>query len=187
MSAQAKQAKQEALLQAAVATFLRYGWKKTSMDDVARAANVSRQGLYLHWTSKEALFKDAVVFFIGAGVDAAIAALNDDEDHDDVAAAVARGAVALHAGHFDTPVAQEHVDELLEAAVAVLGTDVLHAHQPFFDAVEKRLRQARVPRARERARVLAAACSGLKHSAASLGAYRAGVVEAVDLLVGADR
>jgi len=36
--------KREAILVAATAIFLRYGFKKTSMDDVARAAGVSRQG-----------------------------------------------------------------------------------------------------------------------------------------------
>ena len=31
----------------------RYGFKKTSMDDVAQAAGVSRQGLYLYFDTKE--------------------------------------------------------------------------------------------------------------------------------------
>ena len=36
--------------------FLRFGYRKTSMDDIARAAGVSRQALYLWFPNKEALF-----------------------------------------------------------------------------------------------------------------------------------
>jgi TetR/AcrR family transcriptional regulator len=41
---------------AAAAVFQRYGLRKTSMDDLAAAAGISRQGLYLHFRTKEALF-----------------------------------------------------------------------------------------------------------------------------------
>ncbi len=44
-------ARRESILQAAVGVFLRYGYKKTSMDDLARAAGLSRQGLYLHFAT----------------------------------------------------------------------------------------------------------------------------------------
>jgi AcrR family transcriptional regulator len=47
-------------LAAAVEVFGRYGFRKTSMEDVARAADISRQGLYLHFASKEELFRAAV-------------------------------------------------------------------------------------------------------------------------------
>ena len=40
--------------------FLRFGYRKTSMDDVARAVGVSRQGLYLWFPNKQALFTATV-------------------------------------------------------------------------------------------------------------------------------
>lgn len=48
------------LLDAAYATFARYGYRKTSMDDVAREAEISRQALYAHFPDKEALFRDCM-------------------------------------------------------------------------------------------------------------------------------
>lgn len=48
------------LLEAALAVFARHGYRKTSMDAVAQAAGVSRQGLYLHFPNKEELFRAAV-------------------------------------------------------------------------------------------------------------------------------
>jgi AcrR family transcriptional regulator len=50
----------EAILRSATAIFLRYGFKKTSMDDVAQAAGVSRQGLYLHFDTKDLLFRESL-------------------------------------------------------------------------------------------------------------------------------
>jgi AcrR family transcriptional regulator len=47
--------RRRALLDAALAVFSRYGYQKTSMDEVARSAQLSRQGLYLHFATKEEL------------------------------------------------------------------------------------------------------------------------------------
>ena len=44
----------------ALQVFGRFGFRKTSMDEVARSADISRQGLYLYFASKEALFRAAV-------------------------------------------------------------------------------------------------------------------------------
>ncbi len=41
---------------AAAEVFQRYGLRKASMDDLATAAGLSRQGLYLHYRTKEELF-----------------------------------------------------------------------------------------------------------------------------------
>jgi AcrR family transcriptional regulator len=52
--------RQEQVLAVSLEVFGRYGFRKTSMDEVARAAGISRQGLYLYFASKEALFRAAV-------------------------------------------------------------------------------------------------------------------------------
>lgn len=50
----------EALLDAALGVFMRFGYRKTSMQDIADAAQISRQGLYLHFAAKEQLFRAVV-------------------------------------------------------------------------------------------------------------------------------
>src|SRR4249920_376821 len=69
-SAAASAGRRGPILAAAGGVFLRYGLKKTSMDDLARAAGLSRQGLYLYFQTKEELFK-AVVLELIAGTRAA--------------------------------------------------------------------------------------------------------------------
>src|SRR5258708_11264312 len=73
-------ARQAAVLDAAVGVFARYGYRKTSMDEVARAAGVSRQGLYLQFANKEELFRKAVEQSLNSQLKAAIAALSRRED-----------------------------------------------------------------------------------------------------------
>jgi AcrR family transcriptional regulator len=73
--------KVSALLDAAVGVFARFGYRKASMDDVARAAGVSRQGLYLSFANKEELFRRALVHSLRSQLAAAAAALSRTEDN----------------------------------------------------------------------------------------------------------
>ncbi|MFJ4820778.1 TetR/AcrR family transcriptional regulator [Streptomyces sp. NPDC088801] len=47
----------EHILDAALTAFCQYGYGKTTMQDIARAAGMSRAALYLHFPSKEDLFR----------------------------------------------------------------------------------------------------------------------------------
>jgi AcrR family transcriptional regulator len=58
MSAPARDsARREAILDAAREVFVHYGFRRTSLDEIARAAGISRTGLYHHFASKEELFQ----------------------------------------------------------------------------------------------------------------------------------
>ncbi len=52
--------RRSAVLEAALTTFARFGYRKTSMEEVAREANISRPGLYFLFTSKQVMFRAAV-------------------------------------------------------------------------------------------------------------------------------
>src|SRR6478736_9851129 len=49
------------LLDAAARLFARFGFDKTSVDDIARAAGVSKGAVYLHWPSKFSLFEAVLI------------------------------------------------------------------------------------------------------------------------------
>ena len=63
------------VLRAAIACFGRYGFRKTSMDDIAEAAGISKQGLYLHFDSKEHIFASAIDTYLEDGLELVDAAL----------------------------------------------------------------------------------------------------------------
>jgi AcrR family transcriptional regulator len=52
-----RSARRERLLECAKRLFARWGFDKTSMDDIAREAGVSKGALYLEFANKDALFK----------------------------------------------------------------------------------------------------------------------------------
>jgi AcrR family transcriptional regulator len=60
-----RQPRQAAILAAAVKVFFQFGYRKTSMEDVAAAAQVSRQTLYLQFHDKERLFRAALEYVTG--------------------------------------------------------------------------------------------------------------------------
>jgi AcrR family transcriptional regulator len=70
------ESRREALLEAAVGVFARYGFRKASMDEVARAAGVSRQGLYLLFADKEELFRKALTHKLARQLSASVIALS---------------------------------------------------------------------------------------------------------------
>ena len=57
--------KQQAILEAAWMAFSTYGFRKTSMDDIAKGAGMSRPALYLHFKNKDAIFRALVTAYYG--------------------------------------------------------------------------------------------------------------------------
>ena len=68
--------KRRAIADAATEAFLANGYKRTSMDDIARLAGVSKQTIYLHFGDKERLLLTTVL-----GIMNAISQPFDDEIH----------------------------------------------------------------------------------------------------------
>ena len=115
------------LLETALGVFARHGYRKTSMDDVAHAAGVSRQGLYLHFPTKEDLFREAVTHAL-------------ERAQELVATVLARPAGSLEdrlVDAFDAWVGQfveavgSDVDDLVSACEALLGPAVAREKQRF--------------------------------------------------------
>ncbi|HTY49309.1 MAG TPA: TetR/AcrR family transcriptional regulator [Steroidobacteraceae bacterium] len=56
------------ILDAAITVFGTYGYRKTSVDDLAEAAQISKQGLYLHFASKDDIFLAALKKYLDDGL-----------------------------------------------------------------------------------------------------------------------
>lgn len=76
-----------AIKEAATALFLEKGYQATSMDDIAAAAQVSKQTIYTHFANKEALFAD-LVLGNAARVDDFVAEIAATAHEKDLAAAL---------------------------------------------------------------------------------------------------
>ena len=69
----------EAIGMAALAEFTAFGYRRTSIESIARRAAVSRATVYAHWSSKEELFR-ALVSRLHLAHVAAMQAVADDPD-----------------------------------------------------------------------------------------------------------
>jgi len=187
MKGDASDARRAALLDAATRVFLRYGFKKTSMDDVARAAGVSRQGLYLHFATKELLFKDALLRFVTAMQTAMEEALAKDDR--DVEERVLSAFEAVHGQALGEGIA-ENGDELLEAAGALVGPITEDLDRAVVAGVARTLKSSGIAAewkpagiaAKDLAEHLLAASYGWKHRVSNIGEYVAKMRVAVQLV-----
>jgi AcrR family transcriptional regulator len=180
-----------ALLDATTGVFLRYGFRKTTMDDLARAAGLSRQGLYLQFASKELIFQ-AVLRHIVAQTLAAVHAVVDQRQPG-LEERLLGAFEALHGYGFATA-SLAHMNELVETARALEGDLVAELEKSFIHLVAGLLVEEGVAErwalkgvsAKQLAELLFAAGSGIKASVAAPAAYRSRMRVAVKvILVGA--
>ncbi len=71
-------ARQAHVLETALTVFVRHGFRKTSIEDIAKAAGISRQGIYLHFKDKDAIFSASIQKALDDGLQAANRILDDD-------------------------------------------------------------------------------------------------------------
>jgi AcrR family transcriptional regulator len=163
--------RQLAVLDAAVGVFARYGYRKASMDEVARAAGVSRQGLYLQFANKEELFRKALEHSLNTQLTAAVAALSRRED-----SLVSRLLAACDAwsGRFIGSIGSDAAD-LMCASTSLAGTTLTHYEGQFELAVARAIADSPLNGycataglcPAELAHVLHATARGLKQSCSS--------------------
>jgi AcrR family transcriptional regulator len=166
-----------AILEAAKGVFLRYGFKKTSMDDLARAAGLSRQGLYLHFATKDELFKAAVLHILQSSRAAAQAALANAQQ--DIEMRPLDAFEAMHGPTIGQP-ASEHMAELLATTQQILGNIFAETETAFIADIARALRNTDVAAAwkalnistKDLAEHLYAASYGIKHRVATVPDYR---------------
>jgi TetR/AcrR family transcriptional regulator, regulator of autoinduction and epiphytic fitness len=70
-------ARQAHVLETALTVFARHGFRKTSIEDIAKAAGISRQGLYLHFANKDEIFSAAMQKALDDGLQGANTILDD--------------------------------------------------------------------------------------------------------------
>jgi AcrR family transcriptional regulator len=101
-----------AVLQAAYESFLQFGLKRTSMQDIADRAGMSRAALYLHYRNKDDIFSALMEAYFDAAAEAVREALGA---HDDPAEALAAAFEAQMGDAAEMMLRSPHADELLSA------------------------------------------------------------------------
>ena len=175
-----------ALLDAAVSVFARYGYRKTSMHEVARAAGISRQGVYLRFAAKVDLCRKAVAHKRENQLRAVILALADPDR--DVAGRLT-AACDEWSGRYIGLSGADAAD-LMCASTALAGATLSHYERRFEEALEQAIARSPVHAVCDLARVaphelaqaLHATARGLKQLCKTRPEFQRGIEATVRLL-----
>ena len=152
----------------ALELFGRYGFRKTSMDEIARSADISRQGLYSHYANKEALFRAAVRQELDNALAEASRAL-----HDENAGLERRVVAALDAwlGRYVGSMLVSEIGNLLDNPAMQLGDVVDPASAAFDDRLSAAIAAALSENDRRRLGVTPEEIAGAVHTVAQGAKY----------------
>ncbi|WP_171178377.1 TetR/AcrR family transcriptional regulator [Ruegeria sp. HKCCD8929] len=178
--------KQKAILMSAWQAFAAYGFRKTSMDDIARGAGMSRPAVYLHYKNKEAIFRSlAQHYYDMAAADVAEALGGEGTIRDLIARAFSAQGGDVMAAMLSSP----HGMELLDASNAT-SSDISDAGEArlrdlYADWLEREAAQGRVRltgEAQDVAATITAALKGIKAAVPSYDDYTTRVAQLAALI-----
>ncbi|MFF1923356.1 TetR family transcriptional regulator [Streptomyces sp. NPDC058221] len=168
------------VLESALVTFARFGYRRTSMEEVARAAHISRPGLYFLFSSKGTLFRAAVTQALERDIAAVERVLAD------TGRPLAERLVEAFdqwAGRYIGPLTRD-VTGVIEDNPGLLGEIVQAAPRRFEELVTRAITaESAGEAARPLAQTLISTSIGLKHQAESRDFYRERLAAAVGLLL----
>jgi len=168
--------RQQAIIRGAWTTFAAYGFRKTSMDDIARAAGMSRPALYLHYRNKEDIFRSLAQFFYDeAAHEIEVALAKPGTLREQITAAFeAQGGKVV-----ESMLSSPHGMELLDSTKAT-AADIISDGEARLAAIYSAWLRGEVQAGRvrfdgsadEMAATITAALKGLKHEVPDYATYR---------------
>lgn len=180
------------ILDAALAVFCRYGYRKTSMLDIAQAAGMSRAALYLHFKNKEDVFRAGSERAHAAVMVQVAAALGEPGP---VFVRIETALLAFQQGLMAEISASAHGQELFDANMALAAGITLTARATLVASLAGALEQAEVAgdialhrvdaTAAQVAGLLVATMDGIKHTQGGGEALRQGMALHMRLLAAA--
>lgn len=185
-----KDSKRDAILEAASEQFRQYGYRKTSMDDIARRLGISRASLYSYFDNKDDIFRSASNAIHAVALQNAKNQLADTQS---VAVRIEQALLARHAPFLNAVVQSPHGGELFDEYSRLCGDIVVDSHKRFqamlatalktaSQAGEVNLKAAGVS-AVGAAEVLNLSAAGLKHGAPDLAVFKKRVSSFVKVFV----
>jgi len=174
--------KSQHILDAALAVFCRYGYRKTSMLDIAQAAGMSRAALYLHFKNKEDVFRAGSARAHATVMAQVAAALAESGP---VFTRIETALLAFQQGLMAEIAASAHGQELFDANMTLAADVTLTARATLAASLAGALEQAEAAgdialrrvdaTAAQVAALLVAAIDGIKHAHGGGEALRLGI------------
>ncbi len=179
--------RQKAILNSAFQAFATYGFRKTSMDDIARGAGMSRPAVYLHFKNKEAIVSKLTEVYYAEKSAAVAEALATPGAVPDVLTRAIRAQTAGMAAILASPHGLEMLDNTKSMAAEVISEGEARMAGLYAEWLTQQAQAGRVrllTDAAETGRTIAATLKGLKLIGAGAEVYEQQVAQ-VAALIGA--
>ncbi len=161
--------RRDRILEGAGGAFLRFGFERASMADIAAGAGVSRTALYHYFPNKEDVLRAVINQLHGDTLSAAAIALAAAATLDDALIGLLDARIG---GILRLLATSPHAYELIEAGSRLTGLAISDADEHFLKMVIKALEgHGRVDNAEQIADTLVAAAKGLMRSSDGLVPY----------------
>lgn len=129
------------ILEGATRTFLNYGFQRTTMDDIARAAEMSRPALYLVFRNKTEIYRALAAGYLEGSLASARQALEGEGKlAERLEAAVAQSVIAMAEEFANAPHGAEILDMKNSLAGDIIATWFSAMRAAVAEAIERELR-----------------------------------------------
>ena len=185
MTSVSEDSKTAAILKSAFQAFATYGFKKTSMDDIAKGAGMSRPAVYLHFKNKEAIVRELTQFYYGEKVTLVAEALASEGPLPQILAQ----AIEAQSNGMAEILASPHGLEMLDATKS-MSTDIVQEGEAKLTQLyaEWLRREDAAGRAHlpvgpdEAAKTITTSLKGVKMTASSAEEFEQGILQLAMLL-----
>ncbi|QLC22286.1 TetR/AcrR family transcriptional regulator [Parasphingopyxis sp. CP4] len=175
----AQEDRRDSVFDSAADVFAAYGYRRTSMNDIAKAAGISRPALYLMFSNKEDLFRQLTTFRQNQAIDGAAKALTGDGT---ISERIPAAIQAYEAIYYEPVSTSPHGEELMDVNMSIASEDMQKGHDRLIgtlaDSIDAAVKagEARLPDiglgTRQYVELLMASITGQKKSATSKRDFR---------------
>lgn len=177
----------KAILTSAFQAFSAYGFRKTSMDDIARGAGMSRPAVYLHYKNKEAIVRSLTQAHYAEKIAAVTQALQGDGAVSDILARAIDAQIAGMAAILASPHGLEMLDTSKSTAADIVAEGEAALADLYAEWLKRELAAGRVrlpDGPTETARTITAALKGIKMTASNAEEFEQRITQ-LSALIGA--
>ncbi len=177
--------KQQAILASALEAFATYGFRKTSMDDIAKGAGMSRPAVYLHYKNKEAIVRSLTQAHYADKIDNVARALSDDGSVSERLSRAIDGQIKGLAEILTSPHGREMLDTSKSTAADILAEGEAEMTALYADWLQREDNAGRVrlPNGpEETAKTITATLMGVKMTASSAEEFEQRTSQLAELL-----
>ncbi|WP_170592906.1 TetR/AcrR family transcriptional regulator [Ruegeria arenilitoris] len=177
----------KAILTSAFQAFSAYGFRKTSMDDIARGAGMSRPAVYLHYKNKEAIVRSLTQAHYAEKIAAVAHALQGDGAVSKILARAIDAQIAGMAAILASPHGLEMLDTSKSTAADIVAEGEAALADLYAEWLKRELAAGRVrlpDGPAETARTVTAALKGIKMTASNAEEFEQRIAQ-LSALIGA--